>query len=1702
MQGEKKIYFAIRKYAIGAVSVALSVVFLGIGAVRVQAAELTGENPGAQQVEASGLADDGQAAVVGETVPAVSEAAPSSVATVQAATDSQQSELTVAPTEIEEAPKAETLEPEQETIGQETAALQSVEATAGQPSLSRRTARSVEQPVIEQLPLDENGELVTVVSGNQVHQIQTIYQDGTSQVVAATSGFATNQNQTDVAQQVAAVKDDFAAVTYDSLYPHLSHQVSFIVDNELVRSLSQEKGGQAPTVAEKQTAYMDLLDMRASFERVQTDLEQILTGVFEKATTVDIDRVRAKKEQILTALTYLDRRYSFTFGNYAAKDLILYYPKVFGGTGDTLENLLGLANLTYQDLTMDQSANTYQKKLAPFTGQTNLTAFVEKGVSLFAPGLSEEDWFKQTTKAHIVEATNAYSSVSLYEKIKTDGRLKNHLIPLLSLSSDSIYAISTSNTVNYGLKETYVNPSQAGSQQDFLATLARYADHQQEFLNFWYRMTQKKEQLTKHAPIIVVDSVQKYGQPNQSASELYSPKFGSKVLEGVREFIRPLNIYSNFVRADGQANGSSSVNLYLKKSLTDDGQSVYTHELTHILDKTIWLNGHGRRAGQGPEVFARGLFESINNSLGTAYDPVFNLNTAYTLTGNRTQNSLPTRFQTTDDLQTYMQGILDLLYTLDYAEAQSILNRSAEDRAVLLNQISLIPNPANNGSGPVTDRVSHIDTSLAASLTSIDDFINQSLISARYKFDGMYTVGTARTNSYYTIPLFEPIYAALQNDSGSVGDISFKRNAYEILGEYGYENGMVAYISNQYATDQAALAAIMPAYSGDLSAFKKAMFARRIDKLSDLKETAVASDFATIQTLMDQAVAQDLLQLKTNAQNNTYLSHRVTAVRDLKTSLYQAYLAATDEFRTSIYRVQQARELYVTNGQEDSSDGLGTETSPYQSLSYAIRQAKDGDTIKLLSDVNYRKDGTFVIDKAVTIDGQGRRLTFRGPDLVMAADVTLTNLILNMIPDGSHQPTIYAGGHHLTFDTVSTTINQTQTTLRPTLVAGSHTGEPTGSHAQISIVNGDSNTRFHQIFAGNAQGLSQIPVTIRIDSEFAGVDQGISLTGPTGLPTMERVEIDSNSRLVKKIDGRDSLDNAITLRSAIIYGMTLLGIHEVRLADGANISLSADFEGLEGTLTLDAGSKMWLNQSGPATIGQLNGAGELVLATDASLTVLGDVEDSPLVNINLSEMQAATRLNKEYVTVEGTASPAFSVSLLRPLAGYRVEKDGVLYKLLADTPVQQEVTLTLDFHYQGTSLGRQEIQLPLGQSLTDFTPYLPQASEGSYEVASSFEVGQVSNIQTSKTVVVPLILRRPDQPILVFDPNQVTALTIEQVPAKVVYREGESLDTAGLQIKLTDHQGLSQVIQPDQFAAHGITLTEGILSPEIRRVLVQKGTLQDGFDITVHPLKSTLYPARVIDGLIYETDDEVAAIVQLLANLIQVDSQAGPVEKELAVAIVFEAGAHRIPMRVIYDDGSQLTVEVAVTVQLPLQTQHGAGARHELGVGVLPPLETQHGAGVRHELGIGVLPPLETQHGAGVRHELGIGVLPPLETQHGAGVRHELGVGVLPPLETQHGAGVRHELGVGVLPPLEIQPSTEPHSLHLPHQVGHKPQPSGQLAVTDKPAPVPSAGDKPVVARPVRELPYTGQATDSARSLLLLGLLGSAIAFLLRKKRQ
>ncbi|HFH9837816.1 TPA: ZmpA/ZmpB/ZmpC family metallo-endopeptidase [Streptococcus suis] len=783
------------------------------------------------------------------------------------------------------------------------------------PSLSQGETESTQNlpsHLLTILPLDADGDILRSSYHQGYNQVALIGKDGSVSKVAATAEYTYQPLNTNAQQQYEQIQSEFEAVTFEDLYEYLVPAYQSSIERLRIQTELQKTLGRTPTTAEVDTAvrtyYVDRLDLRSAFEEVKLQLPWLLTGILERTATVDTTQVLAQKKRILLGLTYLERQYSFEFEEISAKRLLLFYPEVFGtpARANPLDRIIAIGQVNYADLELLNAEKTFDKILSGYSQNRSLQGWIDSTVARFVPYYDAARWFSLTSQAYIVETDSYHAETRIYEKMRTDERLRKHLIALLNVSPDTIFAISTMSSVNYGLVQTYVSPGDSNGITPFKELLKTIAQQQEDFFATWARITGKTQELAT-ANILVVDSLRHYGNQYQSARDLWSAATGPTANIGVKEFFTPLSLYRTYQQVGAEAAPTSrSFTNFMVKSLTQSGQETFTHEVTHIIDKSIYFNGQDRRTGQLAEVYARGLFESIDNSIGvSSYKPVFNLNMSYELGEQRTQNASSTRFQTAADLQTYMQGVMDVLYTLDYAEAQASLGKTAEEKALLYHQLTLVPdtNVTKRGENQVKDNIQPISSTQADQLTSLNQLIENGMVSSRFTFQGTTGTGTVEPNSYYVIQLFNPIYAAMQNDLGSVGELSFKRNAYELLAEYGYQNGMVAYISNQNGgSDQAALTAIFGnQYQGQMVEFKKAMFQRRIDKTEHLKAIDGINSFQELQTLMQAAVDKDLAQMKQNKETRRPQLEGVTAVENLKLRVYQGYLKLTNDFTESIY---------------------------------------------------------------------------------------------------------------------------------------------------------------------------------------------------------------------------------------------------------------------------------------------------------------------------------------------------------------------------------------------------------------------------------------------------------------------------------------------------------------------------------------------------------------------------------------------------------------------------------------------------------------------------------------------------------------------------------------------------------------------------------------------------------------------------------
>lgn len=632
-------------------------------------------------------------------------------------------------------------------------------------------------------------------------------------------------------------------------------------------------------------------------------------------------------------IAYIDRLYDFNIGNKNIKEILTYTPNYYGKQIDPLDWLIRIGGSGGEMLKVSNNLKAFANLFkGVVTDKDSLLSFLEDNKNRFAPNIKIEEWFKKASKAIIVEQpsqSNPNATTYLYSKLSSEIGLQAHILPLLTVSENSIYVITNSATITYGLVDSYIDRSLKESNNtlyqekinQFKQQLEKAAKQQHDFIEFWYRVGKPKVHSLLSTNRLVIDSLRLYNSQTTNPSKEWSPKFGDGAAMGVKEFITPLNLYANYFMADGQAEGSQ-IRLFLAKALDERGLCTYTHELTHLLVGTVWLNNNKQRDGLEAEFYPRGLFETYELD-----EPVLNLNLIYDHNGKeRFHNSSPERFKIDKDLQEYTSGLFDVLYTLDYAEANVILKKDKSDKQKWFHKLEQINDPRkrfNQGNPKAThkiDSIRKISTDEANELNTIYDLIDKNIITSRYEVEGLKTTGNVPSNGYYVIPLFSSNYAGVQNNNGVSGDVMMRRQAYELIAEYGYYDGLVPYLSNQYKaqadkdgkvlSDEYILGKIFEGKYATMTDFKKAMFNKRIDKKEQLKPVSIVwknqkvtiDNFNKLNEIMADAIESDLKNVQELPTGWNNIRAQNTQVELLKKEIFKAYLKETNDFNKSIYR--------------------------------------------------------------------------------------------------------------------------------------------------------------------------------------------------------------------------------------------------------------------------------------------------------------------------------------------------------------------------------------------------------------------------------------------------------------------------------------------------------------------------------------------------------------------------------------------------------------------------------------------------------------------------------------------------------------------------------------------------------------------------------------------------------------------------------
>ena len=809
--------------------------------------------------------------------------------------------------------------------------------------------------LLDVVPMKGN-EIVTDIHANKdsINRIMLHFKDNTVDYLDVTFKENFKNNQV-VEYNVAGKEYIYTPEAFISDYTAIANNVL----NEL-QSVALTSDETKKVLGITDNAALDNLYLDREFDKVKSNIAEHLRKVLAMDKSINTagagvveyvsEKIKKNKEAFMLGLTYMNRWYNINYDDINTKDLSTYKFDFNGNNStSTLDTIIELGKSGLENLQGSNTVGLYGNYLAQLKGEDTVFDFVEAYRKLFLPTKTNNQWLKDNSKAYIVESKSSIKEVrekqeaatadskytlGVYDRISSPSwGYRNMLLPLLTLPEESVYVMSNLSTLAFGSYERYrdnVNGNILSG--DALRTYVRgrvdlTAKRLRDHYDIWYNLLNAEAKERLFRSLIVYDGF----RVKNEAGELYWARLNDKNIASIRDFFGPVGKWYEIRPTDGAYANGSAMHFVTDRLLDDLGPTVYSHEMVHNSDSNIYFEGHGRREGQGAELFALGLLESAESlsSHGLVLNTVYEGNKDDL---NRVHAYNPVeRFNSDEAIQSYMHGSYDVLYTLDAMEAAAVLGQSNDVKKKWFRKLEnyYVRDPRYNNETHAGNKIRPLTDEEVAQLTTLESLIDNNIINRRGYDDNR----EYRRNGYYMINMFSPVYSALSNSKGAPGDIIFRKIAYELLAEKGYHKGFLPYVSNQYAgeafargnrtfsawfgrdvglvTDELVLEKVFDGEYETWGDFKKEMFYERIDKQDNLKPITIQYELGKanstkevtitsaqeMQELINEAVARDI----TNIDRTT--SHAPASwVHLLKQKIYNAYLRITDDFKESIYK--------------------------------------------------------------------------------------------------------------------------------------------------------------------------------------------------------------------------------------------------------------------------------------------------------------------------------------------------------------------------------------------------------------------------------------------------------------------------------------------------------------------------------------------------------------------------------------------------------------------------------------------------------------------------------------------------------------------------------------------------------------------------------------------------------------------------------
>ena len=679
------------------------------------------------------------------------------------------------------------------------------------------------------------------------------------------------------------------------------------------------------------------LFLEESFDAVKANLTNLVTKLVQNedhqlnqssaAQQMILDKVEKNKAALLLGLTYLNRYYGVKFDDINIKEIMLFKPDFYGKNVDVLDRLIEIGSKE-NNISGSRTYDAFGEVLAKSTLSSDLTDFLNYNRKLFTTIDNMNDWFIDAAKdkVYVVEKASQNEGVGehkyrVYDNLSR-GLHRKMILPLLNLDKTEMFLISTYDTMSYGTANKYNTTLEKLKPEIDLA-----AQRQINYLDFWQRLAADnvKNKLFKDIVNPIWEGFYVWGHGWPGWPERYGQfKNSTEVYAPIREIYGPVGEYygDNGAMAgayaaiyDNPYDNRAKVTFVMSNMISEYGASAFTHETTHINDRIAYFGGFGRREGTNVEAYAQGMLQSPATQGHQGEYGALGLNMTFERAndGNQWYNTNPNKLNSREAIDRYMKGYNDTLMLLDSLEGEAVLSQGKQE----LNNawFKKVDKQLRGNSKNQYDKVRALsDSEKAISLTTIDDLVDNNLMTNRGPGNGVYKPEDF-SSAYVNVPMMSAIYGG-NTSEGSPGAMSFKHNTFRLWGYYGYEKGFLGYATNKYKQEAKAagkstlgddfiINKISEGQFNSLEDFKKAYFKEVKEKASHGLTTVTidgtsVSSYDDLLALFKAAVAKDAASLKTDNNGNKSVSTSHTT--KLKEAVYKKLLQETDSFTSSIFK--------------------------------------------------------------------------------------------------------------------------------------------------------------------------------------------------------------------------------------------------------------------------------------------------------------------------------------------------------------------------------------------------------------------------------------------------------------------------------------------------------------------------------------------------------------------------------------------------------------------------------------------------------------------------------------------------------------------------------------------------------------------------------------------------------------------------------